>query len=79
MFTNTDITFSLDVKICFNRHIITIRVGQEGGGGGGGGVQWYTSIPEKNSPKYPKIPKIHPNIPKINGSIVYCIPGVQRK
>ena len=30
-----------------------------------GGVQWYTSIPEKNSPKYPKIPKIHPNIPKI--------------
>ena len=23
------------------------------------------SIPEKNSPKYPKITKIHPNIPKI--------------
>ena len=35
----------------------TGRVGQVG--------QWYTSIPEKNSPKYPKIPKIHPNIPKI--------------
>ena len=34
------------------------------------------SIPEKNSPK---IPKIHPNIPKINGSIVYCIPEIQRK
>ena len=23
--------------------------------------------------------KIHPNIPKINGSIVYCIPEIQRK
>ena len=38
-----------------------VRVGQGG--------QWYTSIPEKNSPKYPKIPKIHPNIPKINRSM----------
>ena len=36
---------------------LQIRVGQAG--------QWYTSIPEKNSPKYPKTPKIHPNIPKI--------------
>ena len=34
------------------------------GSAGGGGGEWYTSIPEKNSPKYPKIPKIHPNIPR---------------
>ena len=35
------------------------RVGR---GGGGSGIPVY---PKKNSPKYPKIPKIHPNIPKI--------------
>ena len=29
--------------------------------------------------EFAKIPKIHPNIPKINGSIVYCIPEIQRK
>ena len=29
--------------------------------------------------KFAKIPKIYPNIPKINGSIVYCIPEIQRK
>ena len=46
-----------------------------------GGVQWYTSIPKKNSPKYPKIPKIHPNILKINRSMKgrYFIPEIQRK
>ena len=38
--------------------------GRPGGGGGGGGGWWYAGIPDKNSPKYPKIPKIHPNIPK---------------
>ena len=38
-----------------------------GGGQGGGGVG--SGIPEKNSPKYPKIPNIHPNIPKINRSM----------
>ena len=41
------------------------------GGAGGGGSQWYTSTPEKNSPKYSKIPKIHPNIPKIKVGILY--------
>ena len=40
--------------------IITRISGRVGQGG-----LWYTSIPEKNSPKYPKIPKIHPHIPKI--------------
>ena len=30
----------------------------------GGGVVVY-QYTRKNSPKYPKIPKIHPNIPKI--------------
>ena len=41
----------------------TTTQGRPGGAGGGG--EWYTSIPEKNSPKYTKIPTIHPNIPKI--------------
>ena len=36
---------------------IKVRVGQ-----GGSGIPVY---PEKKSLKYPKIPKIHPNIPKI--------------
>ena len=36
------------------------RVGQ-GGEGGGSGIPVY---PKKNSQKYPKIPKIHPNIPR---------------
>ena len=39
---------------------IKIRVGQGWGGG-----KWYTSIPEKNSPKYPKYPKFIHIIPKI--------------
>ena len=46
-----------------------------GGWGGGGGIPVYP----KESPKYPKMPKIHLNIPNINGSIVYCIPEIQRK
>ena len=45
-----------------------LRVGQEGKGGGGGGV----------GGEFAKIPKFHPNISKINGSIVYCIPEIQR-
>ena len=40
----------------------------------GGGVVVYQYI-QKNSPKYPKIPKIHPNIPKINSKkMMYRIP-----
>ena len=54
--------------------LISFRVGHGGGEGGG---KWYTSIPEKNSPKYPKIPTIHPNIPKIKVGIF--IPEIQRK
>ena len=33
--------------------------------GRGGGVVVYQYTRKKNSPKYSKIPKIHPNIPKI--------------
>ena len=33
--------------------------------------------PKKSSPKYPNTPKIPPNIPKINQSIVYCIPELK--
>ena len=41
------------------------RVGQ-------GGVVVY----QYTRKKFPKIAKIHPNIPKINESIVYCIPDI---
>ena len=67
MFTNTDITFSLDVKICFNRHIITIRVGQEGGGGAGvggecSGIPVYPKKIRQNTQKYPKFIQIYPKL-----------------
>ena len=35
---------------------LNVRVGRGG---------WYITIPDKNSPKYPKIPKVHLNILKI--------------
>lgn len=37
------------------------------------GGNWYTSVPKKNSTK------ILPNIPKINWSIIYCIPEISSK
>ena len=44
------------------------------GSAGGGGVVVY-QYTRNNSPKYPKIPKIHPNIPKINSKkMIYRIP-----
>ena len=46
-----------------------------GRGKGGGGVVVY----QYTWKKFAKIPKIHPNIPKINGTIVYYIPEIQRK
>ena len=43
-----------------------IKQGRSGRGGGG------SDIPVCQK-------KIYPNIPNINGSIVYCIPEIQRK
>ena len=44
----------------------------------GGGREWYTSIPEKNSPKYPQNTQNSSKYTQ-NYTQVYFIPEIQRK
>ena len=49
------------------------RLRRSGSARGDSGIPVYPKI---NLPKYPKIPKIPSNMPKINQSVVYCIPEI---
>ena len=56
------------------KHRLTAVAGNQQGWPRGIVVYQYT---KKKSQKYPKTPKIPPNIPKINQSIVYCTPEIR--